>query len=190
MYKTFFKNIAEKVQHLPFGGVAKIKEEMLMTKEKDTQIIVRNFTEKGGFMIVPHLALFEFGCAKGLLLFALISKFQDSYIEETLTERGSFCCTQAEIERKTGINPRKQTKLVKELQEDRLISCYYSNVGLRRLKWFYFTKSNFKNIDKRLSEAKERLEREKEQEAHKNMVDVEGVITSQTDLSFLKTYSA
>lgn len=145
-----------------------------MTKEKDTQVVVRNFTEKGGFMIIPHLALFEFGCSKGTLLFVLISEFQDSYIEGTLTERGSFCCTQAELKRKTGMSPKKQTKLIKELEDEGMVSCYYSNVGSRKLKWFYFTKSNFKNIDKRLSEAKERLEREKEQEAHKNMVDVEG----------------
>lgn len=167
-------------------GVAKIKGEMLMTKEKDSQIIVRQFIKNRGYMTLPYLALFGLGCEKGNLLFALLTKFQYLYVEDKFVVPGSFCCTQAEIERKTGINPRKQTKLVKELQEDRLISCYYSNVGLRRLKWFCFTEDNFKNIEKKLNEAKIKLDEDKKREIQKATKAIEGAIDPTNNLAFMQ----
>lgn len=161
-----------------------------MTKEKDAQVVVRNFTEKGGFMIVPHLALFEFGGDKANLLFALIARFQYFYLENKLSQRGGFCCTQEELEERTGIKPRKQTNIIKELQEEGLISTYYSNIGLRRLKWFYFTKGNFTNISKRLDEAWENLNKKKAQAEMAGVKNDADIITSQVNFSFLREHSA
>lgn len=157
-----------------------------MTKEKDTQVIVRQFTDGIGYMTVPYLALFGLGCEKANLLFALLAKFQYLYVEDKFVVPGSFCCTQAELKRKTGMSPKKQTKLVKELEDEGMVSCYYSNVGSRKLKWFCFTEENFKTIKRKLNEVKKELEEEKKNEMLKEAKVIEGAIDSKNNLAFMQ----
>lgn len=157
-----------------------------MTREKDSQIIVRQFTEGIGFMTVPYLAMFGLGCEKANLLFTLLAKFQYLYVEDKFIVPGSFCCTQEELKRKTGMSPKKQTKLIKELENEGMVSCYYSNVGLRKLKWFCFTEENFKTIKKKLNEAKVELKKEKEKDMRKEAKIIEGAIDPTNNLAFMQ----
>lgn len=162
MYKTFFENIAEKVQHLPFGGVAKIKRGMLMTKE-NTNVVMDLLNSGRQYYPINASLVLELGDSKAIVLCSLLSRFQYCCVYDAFKAKGKFSYTQAELSSRWGYGRSKISKIISELCEEKLVSSCTRYVEQKKLNLYYFTKQNFDNIEKLLvsgdRKLKERLKR-------------------------------